>query len=118
MTETTSVQSEVAASRRGDARARHALLERIERARLEDLAAVLTMLDQVDAPEVLQLIATVALDDERSTRAQGGERRICDLAVVALATRLKLSVPQPAGGPYTREQREAVRSAVRSSLPM
>jgi hypothetical protein len=116
--ETTSVREELAASRRGDSRARRALLERIERADPDDLGVVLSSLGEVDAPEVLQLVARVALDDERVLKTPGlAGKRICDAAVDALRARLNLA-PQPAGAPYGKDVRDSVRAAVRSSVPM
>lgn len=116
--DTTSVREELAASRRGDGRARRALLERIERGDPDDLGVILSSLGEVDAPEVLQLIATVALDDERTLRTAGlKDRRICDVAVDALRARLGLP-SQLADGPYGKDVRDSVRAAVRKSLPM
>jgi hypothetical protein len=119
MTASTSVQDEIAGSRRGDAGARRALLERIERGEANDLATVLSALGEIDAPEVLQLVARVALNDERSLPGTGmAERRICDLAVDALTARLRLAAAQPRGGPYGKAERERVLMAVREQLPM
>jgi len=68
---------------------------------------------------VLQLVARVALDDERPLQARGmAGRRICDLAVDALTARLRLAAPQPHGGPYDKAERERVRAAIRTHLPM
>jgi hypothetical protein len=119
MTASTSVQDEIAGSRRGDANARRALLERIEQGEANDITTVLSALSEIDAPEVLQLVARVALDDERPLEARGmAGRRICDLAVDALTARLRLAAPQPHGGPYDKAERERVRAAIRTHLPM
>lgn len=113
------IQAELAGSRRGDARARAALMERIERRDPKDLAFLLSAVAEIDDPKVLHHLANVTLDDERvpDGGAPGG-RRLCDLAVEAFTTRLGLSRATPAGGAYGPEERERVRQQMRSTIPM
>lgn len=110
-------RAEVAGSRRGDARARMALMQRIEAGAVADLRYLLTVLDEVDDPKVLHHLANRTLDDERPLEGDAG-RRICDAAVEAFVHRLKLAAPKPAAGRYGPEARAAVREAMRGTLPM
>lgn len=87
---------QISQSQLGDAKARSALLHTSLNGPLAERHFLLSVLREIDAPELLHALAQ-ALDD---TQEIGGgapagaepKRRLCDLAVVALTRRLKLPV--------------------------
>ena len=113
----------IAGSRIGDQQARRALLERIESAPVEELRFLLRAIQEIDAPEVLLMLART-LDD---SRVVGGGvpsgaapvRRLCDLAVDSFVGRLALKVgfPLNSAGRYQPAQIEQVKRAIRGAIP-
>ncbi|WP_299436502.1 HEAT repeat domain-containing protein [uncultured Rhodospira sp.] len=115
---------DVALSRRGDAAARDRLLQRQPDGPTEELVFLLSVLRDVDAPPVLHHLAALTLGDDRTIdlgvpSGASPKRRVCDLAVDAFTARLDLDLPfalDPAGR-YDEAQRQAVRDAIRGSIP-
>jgi len=116
--------ADVALSRRGDAAARDRLLQRQPGGPTEELVFLLSVLRDVDAPPVLHHLAALTLGDDRTIdlgvpSGASPKRRVCDLAVDAFAARLGLGLPftlDPVGR-YDEAQRQAVRDAIRGSIP-
>jgi hypothetical protein len=113
----------IAGSRSGRREARQALLARLAKGTLEELRFTLLVLADIDAPEVLHALG-VSLQDEREIA--GGlpsgaapPRRLCDLAVDALAKRLQLR-PRFAlneARRYSPEQRTEIEHLLRAAIP-
>lgn len=116
--------ADVALSRRGDAAARDRLLQRQPGGPTDEVVFLLSVLRDVDAPPVLHHLAALTLGDDRTIElgvpsGASPKRRVCDLAVDAFAARLGLGLPfalDPAGR-YDEAQRQAVRTAMRGSIP-
>jgi HEAT repeat protein len=113
----------VALSLRGDNEARQRLIATIRRGEPKELEFLLSVLREIDAPEVIHALKQV-LKDERPTKAgvpSGGEPelRICDLAVNAFVRELDLKVDftLAESDRYTPEQIDAVRRAINASVP-
>jgi len=113
----------VALSLRGDNDARQELLRTIHDGDPKVLEFLLSVLREIDSPEVIHALKNV-LADERPTTAgvpSGGEAelRLCDLAVNAFVRDLELDVDFEIADSesYTPEQIDAVRRAIDTSLP-
>lgn len=118
-----SLAATVALSRIGAPGARKALIEAIHRGRLDELGFFLTVLREIDAPEVLhELKATLNDPRETGSGAPIGveqRRRLCDDAVDAFVHRLALKVDFSLSEArrYTPEEIEKVRTAINSTIP-
>jgi HEAT repeat protein len=113
----------MAASRVGSRQAREALLSRLSAGPTEEVQFALLALPIVDAPEVIQSLAS-ALHDEHEI--SGGvpsgaapRRRVCDLAVDSLVERLSLKPSFARNGAkrYELAQRQEVERLIRGSIP-
>lgn len=120
----TSLVGNVALSRIGDRDARLSLLERIGAGDLKELSFLLSVLREIDSPEVTHALAKATLADEREVQdgvpsGAEPELRLCDLAVVAFSKDLGLEMKFPVDEPrrFTAAEIEAVRQALRESLP-
>ena len=117
------VPAMVALSLRGDNAARQELLQTVRGGDPKVLEFLLSVLREIDAPEVIHALKGV-LADERPTTAgvpSGGapEVRLCDLAVTAFVRELDLDVDFETedSEKYTPAQIDAVRRAVDASVP-
>ena len=113
----------VALSLRGDNDARQELLRTIHDGDPKVLEFLLSVLREIDSPEVIHALKNV-LGDERPTTAgvpSGGEAelRLCDLAVNAFVRDLELDVDFEIADSesYTPEQIDAVRREAREQPP-
>ncbi len=114
---------EVSQSRLGDAEARLALLKTSASGTLAELEFLLSVLREIDAPELLHALAQ-SLNDTREISSglpSGAEpkRRLCDLAVVALVQRLDLPVKFALSESrrFTPAEIASVRRAMVDTLP-
>lgn len=111
-------------SRLGDQAGRLTLLQTSTEGSLAEREFLLSVLREVDAPEVLHALAAGTLND---VSAIGGgvpsgvqpQRRLCDLAVVSFVKRLNLPVNFTVNDQrrFTPAEIDAVRQAMAGSLP-
>lgn len=114
---------DIALSRLGDGEARNRLLELIENGELATLTFLVSVLREIDTPELLQALAR-SLDDEREV--SGGvpsgaapARRLADDAVDAFVERLGLDVDfsLDSARRYTAAEVGDVKSRILGSIP-
>lgn len=114
----------VSLSRLGDQSGRLALLQTSAEGSLADREFLLSVLREIDAPDVLHALAAGTLGDV--SEIGGGvpsgvqpQRRLCDLAVDSFVKRLNLKIKFSIGDHrrFTPAEIDAVRQAMASSLP-
>jgi hypothetical protein len=114
----------IALSLRGDASARQRVRERIANGPTASMEFLLQVVDMIDAPDLLQALATRTLADKDAT-ASGlpasiePRRRVADLAVETFIRRLKLPVDIDLhqARTYSEEEIAAVLKAVLAITP-
>ncbi len=114
----------VSLSRLGDQAGRLALLQTSAEGAPSEREFLLSVLREIDAPEVLHALAAGTLGDTRSI--SGGvpsgvqaQRRLCDLAVSSFVKKMNLKMKFSVDGSrrFTRTEIESVRQALANSLP-
>ena len=114
----------VSLSRLGDRAGRLALLQTSAAGSLAEREFLLSVLREIDSPEVLHALAAGTLSDMREIG--GGvpsgiqpQRRLCDLAVVSFVKRLNLPVNFTVNNQrqFLPAEIDAVRQAIAGSLP-
>jgi HEAT repeat protein len=115
--------AQLALARLGDVEAMRSVAELTERAPVAEWQFLLAAIRDINAPRVLHALKR-ALDDPRETAAgvpshAGPKRRVCDEAVNALASRLKLktSFPLTVAQRYSLDQLAEVRRLIDEMLP-
>lgn len=116
--------AQVALSRLGDNPARSGLEETIAGGDLAELLFLLDVLPLLDDPSTINALAAKTLADERPVAGgvpSGAEpsRRVADLAVDALAARLKLKLSFDLGETrrYSAAEIDEVRDSLNSTMP-
>jgi hypothetical protein len=114
----------ISLSRLGDRAGRLTLRQTSAGGSLAEREFLLSVLREIDAPDVLHTLAMGTLDDV--SKISGGvpsgvqpPRRLCDLAVVSFVKRLNLQVNFMVNEPrwFTPAEIESVRQAMVGSLP-
>lgn len=118
-----SLPTDVALARLEDLESRNNLLELIESAKPEELEFLLEVIEEIDSPQILQLLK-IALDDTREISSgvpshARPKRRLCDLAVNSFVKRLKLKINFKLSDSqrYSKQQISKVRALIDNSIP-
>lgn len=118
-----SLPANVALARLDDLKSRNNLLEMIESAKLEELEFLLEVIEEIDSPQILQLLK-ITLDDTREISSgvpssATPKRRLCDLAVNSFVHRLTLKVNFNLSDSqkYSNKQISKARDLIDNSIP-